>query len=123
MEGWKASHKKEASDTVCTIYTLKRQCTYPVLFACIIALSARNRSHKNKNNLHMCNVQIEHILSLAFFLCGAFQLLYCTIQYPKSRHCFITTKKSDCRLDKRSCEFFFTIVKTKDTFIFSSSYP
>ena len=34
---WKAPHKSKASDTVCTIYTLKRQRYLPCFFACIIA--------------------------------------------------------------------------------------
>ena len=48
---WKAPHKKQASDKMCSICTLKRQKYLPFLKHVILRKARRNRPHKNKANV------------------------------------------------------------------------
>ena len=63
---WKAPHKKQASDTVCTIYTLKRQRYLP----CFV-LHALLR--KAPETVHTKTRQITFVL----FLCGRSRRALC----------------------------------------------
>ena len=97
---WKASHKKKASDKMCSICILKRQGTCLTVIHVLLRKRRRNRPHKNKakdiclvfvwaisapftqyymqtkrGKCHcLLNVQIVQTVSLACFLCEVFQL-------------------------------------------------
>ena len=59
---WKAPHKKQTSDTVCTIYTLKRQWHIPC-FVCMLYCEKHPKPSTQKTKQ----------MTYALFLCGRFR--------------------------------------------------
>ena len=94
---WKAPHKKQASDTVCTFYTLKRQWHLPCFVCMHYCVKRPKPSTQKQGKWHLSCFCVDdfgalnaiihalihafvslmcksNTLSLAFFLCGAFQM-------------------------------------------------